>query len=145
MLPILPNVEIKDTGTAKGLGVFALREFREGELVEACPVILFQCGFSDLPRALQERVFNWTVLSSAAIPNIQAVALGYGGMYNHSNPANMRYEARVDAQTPLLLFVATRSVPAGQELTINYNSQGGVPNWDNNHWFDRLGIDPIES
>jgi hypothetical protein len=34
-----PSVYVKDTGTAKGRGVFALRDFTAGEVIELCPVV----------------------------------------------------------------------------------------------------------
>jgi hypothetical protein len=141
---MLPNVEIRDTGTEKGRGVFALQGFRVGDLVEACPTIVFQYPHRDLPRQLRERVFDWTVLAQMPERDMQAIALGFGGMYNHDNPANMRYEAIVDEPMSLLRFIAVRAVSTGEELTINYDGRGGVSPSGNNHWFERLGIRPLE-
>jgi uncharacterized protein len=137
---LLPNIKIKETGTAKGRGVFALREYRAGQTVEICPVIVFQCPFPDLPRELQEHVFDWTVLSQVAELNMQAIALGCGGMYNDCNPANMSYSAVVEHQRPYLQFTAARTVLADEELTVNYSACGGVPESSDNQWFERLGI-----
>ena len=140
---LIPNVEIKYTATAKGHGVFARQAFCVGDVVEACPVVVFHCPHRDLPRELQERVFDWSFLARVPEPDMQAIALGYGGMYNHANPASMRYEAATDNSIRMLRFVAVRGVSDGEELTVNYSGLGGVAQSDGNHWFDRLGIKPI--
>lgn len=54
-----------------------------------------------------------------------AVALGYGSLFNHDNPASLRYEA--DPGNLSLRFIATRDIAAGEELTINYNAPQGKP------------------
>jgi SET domain-containing protein len=47
-----------------------------------------------------------------------ALALGYGSLYNHSYRPNARYDD--DAQAAMV-FLALRSIAAGEEITINYN------------------------
>lgn len=135
-----PEAHILDTGTAKGRGVFATRSFCTGELVEACPVVVIVGAFDALPKELQLLVFNWEVLAKVA--GAHALALGFGSMYNHANPANMRYEA--EPSRPVLRFIAVRDVSVGEELTINYNAFGGAPEWSDNNWFDQLDVKPVE-
>ena len=53
------DVYVKDTGTIKGRGVFALRDFAEGEVVEQCPVIILLRAYDQLPPRIQTMVFNW--------------------------------------------------------------------------------------
>lgn len=139
MLLSPPSTYIQDTGTAKGRGVFSARAYGFGEVVEVCPVVVLNATFSLLPEEIKTLVYDWSVL--AKVPNTHALALGYGSMYNHENPANMRYEA--DSQHSLLRFIAIRVINKGEELTINYNSIGGGPQWDNNNWFERMNIEPI--
>jgi hypothetical protein len=43
ILPRLPNAEIRDTSTIKGRDVFALQDFQPGDVVEICPVTVFEC------------------------------------------------------------------------------------------------------
>ena len=138
MLP--PSSYIADTGTPKGKGVFASRSFNEGEIVEACPVVVLQMPFSSLPEQLKTLVFDWAVL--AGVPGTQALALGFGSMYNSDDPANLRYEA--DRQACLLRFIAVREIAEGEELTVNYNAVGGGATWHDNNWFDRMKIKPFE-
>lgn len=62
-----------------------------------------------------------------------AVALGYGSLYNHANPANLRYSADLDGEA--LRFVAARAIRSGEELTINYNDAGGDVVSSDDNWF----------
>lgn len=135
-----PAAYIADTGIPeKGRGVFAARNFAAGELVEHCPVIVLDQGFHELPEALKTVVFAWGSLTGSG--NAYALALGCGSIYNHGNPANMRYE--VDAGSKTLKFIAARDVNKGEELTINYNTADGGPTSDNDKWFDEMGKKPV--
>lgn len=134
-----PTTYIQDTGTEKGRGVFAARNYAVDEIIEVCPVVVFHMPFSSLPNEIKTLVFNWAVL--AQVPNSHALALGYGSMYNHDNPSNLRYEA--NNQHNLIRFISVRSIDNGEELTINYNAQGGGAEWDNDNWFERMKIKPI--
>lgn len=130
---------IEDTGTRKGRGVFAARAFAVGETVEVCPVVSFVDGFDKLPVELKRVIFNWGYLSGS--PGPQGLALGYGSMYNHSNPANMRYQA--DLANVSLHFIAVRPIATGEELTVNYNAHGGGAEWHDDTWFEQMGIEPL--
>ena len=74
---------------------------------------------------------------------MQALALGYGSLYNHNNPANMRYE--VDLEARVFRFVAVRHISAGAELTVNYNAVDRGPLSDDDWWFKENMIEPIIS
>lgn len=134
-----PSVYVKDTGTAKGRGVFAARPFAAGDVVEVCPVILFRKPYEVLHKELKTMVFHWQVPEGAA--STQALALGYGSLYNHSNPSNMRYET--DSEELVIRFIAARDISADEELTINYNADGGAPVSDEEWWFEEKGIELI--
>jgi hypothetical protein len=133
-----PSVYVRHTRTPKGRGAFALRAFAAGETVERCPVVLFSASFSAVPEELRTLLFNWGVLAGG--PNMHCLPLGYGGMYNHDNPANMRYEA--DAPGGVLHFVAIRDIAADEELTVNYNAHGGGHESAEDTWFKTLGVTP---
>ncbi|MDB6106648.1 MAG: hypothetical protein JWO52_6647 [Gammaproteobacteria bacterium] len=60
----------------KGRGVFALQSFQASDVVEICPVIVFECPYDDLPAEPQEYVFDWSDLDSSAGKNMQAIAMG---------------------------------------------------------------------
>lgn len=133
--------EIRDTGTAKGRGVFATRSIEVGEIVEACPVVLVEgSGFRAIPTPVRRLLFNWRVLIQGSSPE-NALALGYGSLYNHAKPANLRYSASVEFET--LVFTAARAIAAGEELTVNYNHGLGEPDSDDTTWFDKEGLTAI--
>ena len=137
-----PAVYLRDTRTAKGRAVYAASAFAEGELVESCPVVLFDGSFGAIPDEVRKVLFNWGVLA-AGVASCHCLALGYGSLYNHDNPANMRYEA--DPGSRALRFVAVRAIAPGEELTVNYNARGGGPESDDDTWFERMGVVPIVS
>ncbi len=131
-----PPLAICETGTARGRGVFALRRFEPGEVVETAPVLVLRCEFDDLPELLKTYVFDWEHLTG--VPRSHAVALGYGGMYNHANPSNLRYEA--DARGAVMRYIAVRQIDVGEELTINYSGESGHHEAETDDWFERHDV-----
>jgi len=134
-----PSVYVKDTGTPKGRGVFALRAFGAGEVVEVCPVVVLSALRKALPVEFQDRVFHWEWRPDGN--GSSALALGYGSLYNHNNPSNMRYE--VDLQTLTLRFIAVRDIGADEELTINYSGVGGAAASSDDWWFEEKNFKPV--
>lgn len=134
----LPHMNIvKDTKTVKGRGVFAHRGYRENDVVEVSPVVVTLGRMQDLPPSIAVRAFDWADVESE--PST-AFALGHGSLFNHSDSANMRYESQYDKNQ--ITFTAVRDIAVGEELTINYNSNG-EPTWHDSNWFIRTGIKPI--
>jgi hypothetical protein len=134
-----PHIYVADTGTPKGRGIFAARPFEVGELVEACPVVVLKQRWKDLSEDLKGLVFYWGPVDKAQ--HIYALALGYGSLYNHNNPANMRRELHQVDDT--LRFIAARGIAADEELTTNYESSSGSIESVDTAWFDRIGIKPV--
>ncbi len=132
-------VWVQDTGTPRGRGVFAARNFAVGEVVEHAPVLVLDCSHYDLPPLLQKYTFSWKGLTG--VHEGQAIALGYGGLYNHASPANLRYQA--DSENQCILFVAECPIQAGEELTINYNGVGGSAYSENDRWFTAHAVAPL--
>ena len=130
---------LASTETAKGLGVFASRDIEAGETVEVAPVVRVRTDFEEMDVELQRRVYNWERLASEI--GVSAVALGYGSMYNHANPANLRYRAVHKGQA--IAFSAVRKIERGEELTINYNRTGGEPVSDEDEWVAECGVVPL--
>lgn len=126
-----PGIYVNDTGTSRGRGVFAARAYRKGELVEASVVVLLEGAASDLPLVMQRMVFAWPCEDSARMAN--AIALGYGSLYNGANPANLRFER--DRAAAQMRFIAARDIAAGEELTINYSAADGSPTSTGDDWF----------
>jgi hypothetical protein len=131
---------VADTGTAKGLGVFASRDIAEGEVVEVAPVVQLAAEPGALPEALRLRAFDWERLAGRA--GVCAIVLGYGGVYNHANPANMRCAGCLDGEA--LRFTAARDIRAGEELTINYNGAGGDIVSSDDNWFRQFDLEPLQ-
>ena len=132
---------INDTGTEKGRGVFADRDYQKGERVESAPVIVLTRPFRSLPPRLKTIVYNWGALTNGEPSS--AVALGFGSMYNHNNPANMRYEANIANDT--LNYITVQDIAEGEELTVNYNNTEGAPESKNDDWFQRNNINPLSN
>ena len=134
-----PDVYVKDTGSIKGRGAFANRDFAEGEIVEKCPVVILLRPFEYLPPRLKTITFNWGNLANTKPSH--ALALGFGSLYNHENPAKLRYEAAPNDEA--IIFSAVRAIKKGEEITINYNASGGSHLSDKDTWFRRHNIVPL--
>ena len=130
---------VRDTGTARGRGVYATRDIEPGEVVEVCPVLFVPGSFGELSTELQRAVFAWGPLTGGGDEYV--VSLGYGGIYNHANPANLHYFA--DAQQRCLLFAAAVAIPSGAEMTINFNRLDGGVSSDDDSWFRAVGLEPF--
>lgn len=93
----------------RGRGVFATKNFKTGQVVEECPVL--KIPQDQVPAALTDYIFSDDTSDTVVL------LLGYGMMYNHSDPANLTYYKWSDNS---IAFVATKDISAGEELTINY-------------------------
>jgi hypothetical protein len=134
-LSILP-MYVKHTGTPKGRGVFAARNIELGEVIEVCHVVQLITPFLELPVELQRMVFDWEAM--AQIENMCALALGFGSLYNHNNPANANCNAGVDATT--LIISAHRNIEHHEEITINYSGSPGEAIAEADSWFSGNGV-----
>ncbi|HEX9007833.1 MAG TPA: SET domain-containing protein [Patescibacteria group bacterium] len=110
------TIEIKNT-RKKGRGVFALKNFKEGEIVESCPVITL----TPKERKYCEKtilnfyIYPWKSLKSAA------VVLGYGSIYNHSFTPNADWVQNF--KTNSMVYTAIAPIKKGEEITVNYNGE----------------------
>ena len=96
----------------KGLGVFAVCEIAEEELIERCPVLVMsKSDVWQVDSLLSRYVFSWG-------KGKVALALGYGSLYNHSFRPNAYHQ---DLGRRCKQFRALRDIAAGEEITINYN------------------------
>lgn len=102
----------------KGTGVFALKDFTRGEVIEICPVIIL----SKKDTLLADR----TILEEYTYPFIsqrqRAVVLGYGALYNHSYNSNADWIQ--DKENKQMKYIAVKDIKAGEEILVNYN---GMP------------------
>jgi SET domain-containing protein len=97
----------------KGRGVFAARNYKKGELVEAAPVIVIPDEHLDLidKTALADYYYKWG-------DSHFALALGYGSLYNFSAKPNLTFKP--DLESKVMLYRTRKSIRKDQELTINY-------------------------
>mgnify|MGYP003403959984 FL=1 len=102
--------------TTHGIGVFATKDIKKGDVVEVCPMMLFPEKEKKLldKTTLKDYYFNYE--------NGAAVMLGYGSIYNHSSKANVEVIMKDEA---FANYVAYKNIKKGEELFINYN---GNPN-----------------
>ncbi len=90
-----------------GLGVFANKNFKRGNLIEKCPVLL--CPGLYL---LRNHLFSWS-------KGRRVIALGNGSLYNHSFSPNAVYHH--DYKNKCIRFFARRNIKKGEEIRVNYN------------------------
>lgn len=103
-----------------GYGVFAVRSFQAGEVVEITPCVPLRDA--ELGKCLNDYYFD------SFVP---ILALGFGSVYNHHNSPNlMKIQCKTfgcaRAQRLCFSFVAKRDICAGEELFHSY----GAKWWD---------------
>jgi SET domain-containing protein len=110
----MKDLEIKTTQN-KGRGVFAARDFREGEIIEKCHIILCREADTELidRTFLHNYYFNW-----GPKRNRVAITLGYGSLYNHSYEPNAVYTK--DFENNMVIFRSLKPIKVGKEITVHY-------------------------
>jgi SET domain-containing protein len=125
--PIPPyDIVVRDV-KGKGRGVFALRKFRRGEMIEICPVLVIPGRHSQyiLKTKLDHYAFDWDD------DNDLALLLGYGMIYNHSYVPNARIVHDIGKRRSEI--VALTAIKPGDEILVNYN---GMPKDMSPLWFN---------
>jgi uncharacterized protein len=109
----------------KGRCVHAKRNFRSGEIIEECHVIVIAATNAMLREmGLYDYAFQWSDKRKVAI------ATGYGSLYNHSYRPNAEYFASRGWKK--LVFRAIKLINTGDEITVNYNC---TPSSNDPLWF----------
>lgn len=99
----------------KGRGVFALKDFAPGEVIERAPVIVIP---AEQTRHIEATVLdNYTYCWGEEGKEL-ALVLGAGSVYNHSSHPNAVYERAPDELE--MRYVALREIAEGEEIFINY-------------------------
>lgn len=108
----MANVTVKNT-KKYGRGLYAVRNFKKGEIIEIAPVVVIDKMDADTIETtmLNLYVFEWNKNSSA-------LALGNGSLFNHSNKSNVSYMNSF--RTKEIVFMTTRKIKKGEQLFIDY-------------------------
>lgn len=110
------NIEVRGT-SSKGRGVFALRDFKEGEIIESCPVINIT---PKERKRIQGTIFNYYIYPWRSTRS-GSLVLGYGSIYNHSFSPNADWKQNF--KTNSMVYRAIRPIKKGEEITVNYNGE----------------------
>ena len=100
----------------KGRGCFALKNFRKGEIIEKCPLLLLtrkECTICERT-LLDYYIYAWN-------KPYGAILLGYGFIYNHSEIPNAVYER--DYHDKFMVYRAIKPIHRGEEVCVNYNGR----------------------
>ena len=110
------TIEVKRTNN-KGRGVFALKDFAIGEIIENCPVInITPTERKELEKTiLNYYVYPWRSTLSGS------VVLGYGSIYNHSFTPNADWKQNFKSEN--MVYRAIKPIKKGEEITVNYNGE----------------------
>jgi len=108
----MSNVVIKNTKKF-GRGLYAVRDFKKGEIIEVSQVIVLD--------EVNTRICDATILGLYLFQwgkkeNHTALALGHGSLFNHSFKANVKYEGN----SKEMVFTAARNIQKGKQLFIDY-------------------------
>lgn len=110
------GLEVRQAGV-KGLGVFALKPFKKGEIIEIAPVIYVGEKESELLDLTKLASYGFSTYGGAfQHEEGYGIALGYGSLYNHSKRGNSDWRIT----TVAIVVAATKNIKAGDEITFDY-------------------------
>ena len=121
------DIEIKRVA-GKGRAIFAAKDFKVGEVIESCPVLILtpterkHCEKT----LLNHYIYPWKSTRSAS------VVLGYGSIINHSYTPNADWKQNFKTET--MVYKAITPIKKGEEITVNYN--GEPDDMTPIEWFD---------
>lgn len=110
------SIEIRSTKN-KGRGVFALKDFKTGEIIENCPVIWLD---SKDRKNCEKTILNYYVYPWRSTVT-GSVVLGYGSIYNHSFDPNADWKQNF--KTKNMVYRAIKPIKKGDEILVNYNGE----------------------
>jgi SET domain-containing protein len=124
MIPQLKRplkLEIR-SAPGKGWGVFATSPIFKGEIIEECPVL-------DIPKKAHQYIPDLFIdyAFNSLVPNNPPVLLfGFGGLYNHSNTPNVKWNLHPQ-NNRIFQFIAIENIKSKEEVCIYYE---GKNYWD---------------
>jgi SET domain-containing protein len=101
-----------------GYGVFAEKDFKKGEKIEECYMLLTKAGDSTFEDYYFDAKRKYALLT------------GFGSIYNHSDDPNTDYT--IDVKNKLATFKADKRIRKGEEIFISYGEE----------WFETREIKP---
>lgn len=119
----LPTKIYINNSPIHGLGVFAKDFIFEGELIEECTILSLPINKGDDSDLFTDYRFNFP---SGPDWEEQVLAMGCGGIYNHSNTPNAYWYSNNEKRT--FCFVALRNIEIGEEIFTYYG--------DDSYWND---------
>lgn len=103
----------------KGRGVFALRDFKKGEVLETAPVIIVSKeSVVENGEAPDGYLLDWDPETEG---EEHCMPLGYIMMYNHADEPNIEIEN--DMEELYMTVTAARDIKKGEELCWNYSCE----------------------
>lgn len=113
-----------------GRGVFAQHAIKSGAIIEECPIIKMKLQEMTVRKNM---LLNYYAFMIDQENEYTGISLGYGSLYNHSNPCNAIFY--FDKERELMIFEAIRHISKHEEITINYlgteSSDHSIENWLN--------------
>lgn len=97
----------------------AARDIKANTVIEICPTVIYKKNTPIIEQTVFDHyVFDWD-------DNHEAMALGYGALYNHSKSPNVEFD--FDYENKTIIFTAIRDIAKDEELMINYDSETDEP------------------
>ena len=111
------NIAWQEINEEKGRGMFALRDFKKGEILETAPVIpVAKENVVESGEAPDGYLLDW----DGNYENEEyCMPLGYIMMYNHSKEPNIMLDQDYEKYT--MQAIAIRDIRKGEELCWDYN------------------------
>jgi len=93
-----------------GRGMFANRSIKKGEIIEKCPLIIFNRNRVDALSIIRD-------YDISTPDGKHAIMLGYGSIYNHSDDNNSSWDFN---EIPEIVVKAIRDIEKGEEVCVSY-------------------------
>jgi uncharacterized protein len=115
----------------KGFGVFASKDFKKGEIIERCPIVILSEKDSEHIQStiLDDYQFAWGEDEKEG-----AICFGYGSLYNHHPDPNAEFD--MDYAHRWIVFKALRDIKKGEEICTSYEWEVGDPKTP--EWYKKM-------
>ena len=128
-LKLASKIEIK-TSPGKGMGVFAIDNILEGEIIEECHLITLNIPLLEPSEILSDYRFLYPI-SGEHVEHV--IPSGYGCIYNHNDNNNAFW--RDHPRYKLFQFIAKKNITIGEEICTYY---GGEEYWSERNYIKKI-------